>query len=48
MGVAALSRTAFPPADVSLELVDALPVSSQSATPSARVLHVGGFFVGLC
>ena len=42
MGVASRSHTAFPPADVSLELEAALPVSSQSAPPSARVLQVGG------
>ena len=42
MGVASRSHTAFPPADVSLELEAALPESSQSAPPSARVLQVGG------
>ena len=35
MVVASRSRTAFPPAEVSLEA--ALPVSSQSAPPSVRV-----------
>ena len=43
MSGASRSRTAFPPADVSLELEAALPMSSQSAPPSARVLHVDGF-----
>ena len=42
MGVASRSHTAFPPADVSLELDDALSVSSQSGPPSAPVLQVGG------
>ena len=42
LGVASRSRTAFPPADVSLELEAALPVSSQSTPPCARVLHVHG------
>ena len=43
MGVASRSRTAFRPAEVSLERDSALPVSSQSATPapsSARVFNV--------
>ena len=34
MGVAAWSRTAFPPAEVSLEREAALPVSTQSVRPS--------------
>ena len=42
MGVVCRSHTAFPPADVSLKLEAALPVNSQSAPPSARVLQVGG------
>ena len=36
------SRTAFPPAEVSLEREAALPVRSQSAPPSARVFKVDG------
>ena len=47
MGVASRSRTAFSPAEVSLERA-ALPVSSQSAPPSARVFNDGSsrFVVG--
>ena len=37
MGVATRSRTAFPPDEVSLQRETALPVSTQSASPSARV-----------
>ena len=37
------SYCAFPPAEVSLEHDAALPVSSQSAPPCARVLNVDGF-----
>ena len=40
MGIASWSRTTFPPAEVSLEREAAVPVSSQSAPPSARVLNV--------
>ena len=43
MGFAFRSRTAFPPAGVSLEHDAALSVSSQAAPPSARVLNVDGF-----
>ena len=46
MGITSRNRTAFPPADVSLEREAAWPVSSQSAPPSARVSNLGGFFVG--
>ena len=42
MGVASRSRTAFPPAEVSLERDVTLPVSSQRAPPSPRVLNVDG------
>ena len=37
------SRTAFPPAEVSLEREAALPVSSQSTPPSARVSNIDAF-----
>ena len=37
------SRTVLPLAEVSLERVAALPVSSQSVSPSARVANNDGF-----
>ena len=37
------SRTAFPPAEASLEREVPLPVSSQFAPPSVRVSNIGGF-----
>ena len=43
MGVTSRRRTAFPLAEVSPERDGALPVSSQSAPPSARVPNVDGF-----
>ena len=43
MDVASRSHSASPLAEVSLELEAALPVSSQSEPPCARVLQVGGF-----
>ena len=42
-GVAPRSHIALPPSEVSLEREAALPVNSQSAPPSARVLNVHGF-----
>ena len=43
MGITSRSRTAFPPVEVSLQRETALPVSSQSTPPSARVSNVDGF-----
>ena len=43
MGVTSRSRTTFPLAEVLVEREPALPVSSQSAPPSARVFNVDGF-----
>ena len=42
MGTTSRSRTVFPPAEVSLERDAALPVSSQSAPPYARVSNIDG------
>ena len=44
MGITKWSRTAVPPAEVSLEREAALPVSSQFALPSARVSKMDGFW----
>ena len=43
MGVASWSCTTFAPAKVSLEHDAALPVGSQPAPPSARILNVDVF-----
>ena len=43
MGISSRSRTAFPPAEVSLERGAALPVTPQSMPPSARVSNIDGF-----
>ena len=43
MGIISRSRTAFPPAEVSLERETALRVSSKLAPPSARVSNIDGF-----
>ena len=42
MRITSRSRTAFPPAEVSVEREAALPVSSQSAPPSVRITKMDG------